>query len=246
MDVTDKEGGFFPGVLQIGINVNSLELQAKLDEEYTWIIEDRCALRTFIFPRRRSHSALDPCQSPAYHPERNSDLPHRSAANPATSSLRISSTMYISLLSDSLLSLGKDPMSNEVQANSSLMSRMHIRATLGTRLVPEQHHPNLEAFEWFNQSLVNPGEICGTLAAQSIGEPVTQMILNTFHYAGVSSKNVTLGVPHLKEIINVATNIKTLSLSVHLAPELVESSMLAKNVEQELAYTSLHCRLNLV
>ena len=79
----------------------------------------------------------------------------------------------------------------------------------------------------------------GMLAAQSIGEPATQMTLNTFHYAGVSSKNVTLGVPRLKEIINVATNIKTPSLSVYLASELAESSTLAKNVEQELAYTSL-------
>ena len=42
----------------------------------------------------------------------------------------------------------------------------------------------------------------GALAAQSIGEPATQMTLNTFHYAGVSAKNVTLGVPRLKEIIN--------------------------------------------
>ena len=38
-----------------------------------------------------------------------------------------------------------------------------------------------------------------TLAAQSIGEPATQMTLNTFHYAGVSSKNVALGVLRLFE-----------------------------------------------
>jgi DNA-directed RNA polymerase II subunit RPB1 len=81
--------------------------------------------------------------------------------------------------------------------------------------------------------------MCGTLAAQSIGEPATQMTLNTFHYAGVSSKNVTLGVPRLKEIINVATNIKTPSLTVYLEPEISRSRFLAKNVQQELAYTSL-------
>lgn len=56
----------------------------------------------------------------------------------------------------------------------------------------------------------------GTVAAQSIGEPTTQMTLNTFHFAGVSAKNVTLGVPRLIEIINIAKNIKTPSLSVHL------------------------------
>ena len=87
--------------------------------------------------------------------------------------------------------------------------------------------------------MVNPREMCGTLAAQSIGEPATQMILNTFHYASVSSKNVTLGVPRLKEIINVATNIKTPLLSVYFVPSLTRDPVLAKNVQQELVYTSL-------
>jgi DNA-directed RNA polymerase beta' subunit len=53
----------------------------------------------------------------------------------------------------------------------------------------------------------------GALAAQSIGEPATQMTLNTFHFAGVGSKNVTLGVPRLKELINVAKNVKTPALT---------------------------------
>jgi len=49
-----------------------------------------------------------------------------------------------------------------------------------------------------------------------MGEPATQMTLNTFHFAGVSAKNVTLGVPRLKEIINVAKNIKTPSMKIYL------------------------------
>lgn len=56
----------------------------------------------------------------------------------------------------------------------------------------------------------------GALAAQSLGEPATQMTLNTFHYAGVSAKNVTLGVPRLKEIINVSKKPRTPSLTVFL------------------------------
>jgi DNA-directed RNA polymerase II subunit RPB1 len=78
--------------------------------------------------------------------------------------------------------------------------------------------------------LVNPGEMCG---------PTTQMTLNAFHYAGVSSKNVTLGLLRLKEIINVTTKINMPSLSVYLEPDVTEGSMLAKNVQQELTYTSL-------
>lgn len=63
----------------------------------------------------------------------------------------------------------------------------------------------------------------GALAAQSLGEPATQMTLNTFHYAGVSAKNVTLGVPRLKEIINVSKKPKTPSLTIFLAPGLGRS-----------------------
>ncbi|KAI9278023.1 hypothetical protein BY458DRAFT_452613 [Sporodiniella umbellata] len=59
-------------------------------------------------------------------------------------------------------------------------------------------------------SLVEPGEAVGLLAAQSVGEPSTQMTLNTFHFAGYGAANVTLGIPRLREIImTAARNIKT-------------------------------------
>ena len=54
------------------------------------------------------------------------------------------------------------------------------------------------------------------LPTNMLGEPATQMTLNTFHYAGVSAKNVTLGVPRLKEIINVSKRPKTPSLTIFL------------------------------
>jgi DNA-directed RNA polymerase III subunit RPC1 len=55
------------------------------------------------------------------------------------------------------------------------------------------------------------------VGAQSIGEPGTQMTLKTFHFAGVASMNVTLGVPRIKEIINGAKNISTPIMKVRLA-----------------------------
>ena len=65
------------------------------------------------------------------------------------------------------------------------------------------------------QAQVEPGEPVGVLAAQSVGEPSTQMTLNTFHFAGRGEMNVTLGIPRLREILMVAsTNIKTPSLSI--------------------------------
>ena len=54
-----------------------------------------------------------------------------------------------------------------------------------------------------------PGEAVGAVTSQSIGEPGTQMTLKTFHFAGVASMNITLGVPRIKEIINATREIST-------------------------------------
>lgn len=63
---------------------------------------------------------------------------------------------------------------------------------------------------------VEPGTAVGALAAQSIGEPGTQMTLKTFHFAGVASMNITQGVPRIKEIINASKKISTPIITAHL------------------------------
>ena len=62
--------------------------------------------------------------------------------------------------------------------------------------------------EKFMRAKIEPGTAVGAVAAQSIGEPGTQMTLKTFHFAGVASMNITQGVPRIKEIINAAKNIR--------------------------------------
>ena len=90
------------------------------------------------------------------------------------------------------------------------------------------------------QSWVQPGEQVGILAAQSIGEPSTQMTLNTFHLAGVASKsNVTRGVPRLKELLKVTQNPKATSLTIPLKPEYRDSKEKAREVTQDLELTLL-------
>lgn len=59
-----------------------------------------------------------------------------------------------------------------------------------------------------HRAQMEPGSAVGALCAQSIGEPGTQMTLKTFHFAGVASMNITLGVPRIKEIINASKNIR--------------------------------------
>lgn len=61
----------------------------------------------------------------------------------------------------------------------------------------------------YASALIVPGEAVGAVTSQSIGEPGTQMTLKTFHFAGVASMNITLGVPRIKEIINATREIST-------------------------------------
>ncbi|BFZ57438.1 DNA-directed RNA polymerase III subunit C1 (rpo31) [Savitreella phatthalungensis] len=71
---------------------------------------------------------------------------------------------------------------------------------------------------------VEPGTAVGAVGAQSIGEPGTQMTLKTFHFAGVASMNITLGVPRIKEIINAAKSISTPIITCKLVNEVDEIS----------------------
>lgn len=68
----------------------------------------------------------------------------------------------------------------------------------------------------YEDSLVQPGEAVGTVAAQSIGEPGTQMTLRTFHHAGVAELDVTLGLPRLIEIVDARRSPDNPLMEIHL------------------------------
>lgn len=90
------------------------------------------------------------------------------------------------------------------------------------------------------KSWVQPGDQVGIVAAQSIGEPATQMTLNTFHQAGVASKSaVTRGVPRLRELLKVTQNPKASSLTIYLKPEYRDNKDKAREVVQDLELTVL-------
>ncbi len=76
-----------------------------------------------------------------------------------------------------------------------------------------------EIIRRFEKALVQPGEPVGTVAAQSLGEPSTQMTLRTFHYAGVREFNVTLGLPRLIEIVDARRRPSTPIMRIYLDEE---------------------------
>ncbi|OBZ75051.1 DNA-directed RNA polymerase III subunit rpc1 [Grifola frondosa] len=84
---------------------------------------------------------------------------------------------------------------------------------------------------------IDPGSTVGAVGAQSIGEPGTQMTLKTFHFAGVASMNITLGVPRIKEIINAAKTISTPIITCKLVTSNSEAA--ARIVKGRLEKTHL-------
>lgn len=85
------------------------------------------------------------------------------------------------------------------------------------------------ALHKYQRSQIEPGEAVGAVGAQSLSEPGTQMTLKTFHFAGVASMNVTLGVPRLKEIINASSVISTPIIEARLfQPDSMTSARIVK------------------
>lgn len=92
----------------------------------------------------------------------------------------------------------------------------------------------------YKKSVVNPGEMVGVIAGQSIGEPTTQMTLNTFHLAGVASKsNVTRGVPRIEELLRLTKNPDKPSVTVYLRPQDQHDKDKAANYCNMIQHTKL-------
>ncbi|KAI9598262.1 hypothetical protein BDF19DRAFT_493732 [Syncephalis fuscata] len=248
VDLMDKEGGFKSGALDFSIasKVNgNVNVQSMLDQEYQQLLEDRRLLREFIFATNENRRPLAVnIQRLIWNAQTIFRIDQRKPSNLHPAQI----TDGVEKLLDRLTVVrGDDKLSLEAQQNATLLFKIHLRSKLASRRVLEEYRLSAQAFEWilgeietrFSTSLVHPGEMVGVLAAQSIGEPATQMTLNTFHFAGVSSKNVTLGVPRLKEVINVARDIKTPSLTVYLQPESARNIERAKEIQASIKHTDL-------
>ena len=91
----------------------------------------------------------------------------------------------------------------------------------------------------YHKCKVSVSEMVGPIAAQSIGEPATQMTLNTFHFAGVSSKsNVTRGVPRLKELLHISKNQKSPSTTIYLENDCKYDKAKSNDILNDIELTS--------
>ncbi len=137
---------------------------------------------------------------------------------------------------------------NAQHPDSTVFLLIYLRATLALKPLLDATELKKDAIDWlfqrveylFMRSRVEPGEMVGTLGACCIGEPCTQMTLNTFHTAGVENKNMTLGVPRLKEIIDSSKVPKTPCMSVYLAAPYCHNEKMARSIAAGLTDIKLH------
>ena len=97
----------------------------------------------------------------------------------------------------------------------------------------------LAAIDEYENNCIEPAEACGIVAAQSIGEPGTQMTMRTFHYAGVAEINVTLGLPRLIEIVDARSMPSTPMMNIYLEGAYRVDPDLAEKVANNIEMTKL-------
>jgi DNA-directed RNA polymerase subunit A" len=103
-----------------------------------------------------------------------------------------------------------------------------------------------EAIRRYLSSLVAPGEAVGMVAAQSLGEPATQMTLRTFHFAGVRELNVTLGLPRLIEIVDLRREPSTPLMEIYLDPSHAKDLDFALKIAKEIELTTIENLCNTI
>ncbi|TQS84325.1 DNA-directed RNA polymerase subunit A'' [Candidatus Methanomassiliicoccus intestinalis] len=96
-----------------------------------------------------------------------------------------------------------------------------------------------KSYDRYREHQMDANESAGILAAQSIGEPGTQMTMRTFHYAGVAEINVTLGLPRLIEIVDARRVPSTPMMEVHIEPAYMGDVDIVRKVASKIEKTTL-------
>ena len=121
-------------------------------------------------------------------------------------------------------------------------TREDLKASLKERDVTDEEFGRIleMVFSEYRKSRIEPCEAVGVVAAQSIGEPGTQMTMRTFHYAGVAEINVTLGLPRLIEIMDARREPSTPTMAVFLLNDWAFNRDRAREVSWQIEAAPLH------
>ncbi|KAH9411829.1 DNA-directed RNA polymerase [Ordospora pajunii] len=215
---------------------SDVDLQKQLDEEYEWLVQE-----VFEGPAIKDIGDVD--IESDYRVKR---MYNESVMSPCNFGRLICTAKRIFEMNAGDVSPYYILSAQRELMTSNKILNVLIRSNLNVKRILVEHRLDTEAFSWvvgeikskIMKAKITPNEMVGTLAAQSVGEPATQMTLNTFHLAGVAS-TVTMGVPRLKEIFNVTKNLRTPSMRIYLEGGYCKSVESAKAIQNEIECVSI-------
>jgi DNA-directed RNA polymerase II subunit RPB1 len=168
---------------------NDPEVQLVLDREVEQLREDQRHLRVIMANREAGRESDDSSYAPGNIRRVISNASRQfriDKSQPSDLHPRDVIQKVSALLDRLVVVMGDDPLSVEAQNNATALYRILVRGMLASKRVLKDFRLSEAALNWvlgeietrFNHAMVNPGEMAGVLAAQSIGEPATQMTLN--------------------------------------------------------------------
>ncbi len=127
-------------------------------------------------------------------------------------------------------------------AELPVKTKDQIRKFLAEKEITETQFKQIleRVIKEYKSTRIEPCEAVGVIAAQSIGEPGTQMTMRTFHYAGVAEINVTLGLPRLIEIMDARKEPSTPTMTVFLEEDYRNDRDKAREVSWQIEAAPLH------
>ena len=97
-----------------------------------------------------------------------------------------------------------------------------------------------EIIKNYNKNIVEPGEMVGIIAAQSLGEPITQLMLKAIHSAGIGGKGGTdIGVDRIQEVFSISKNPKAPFMSIYLTKEYQNKKDFANKIASHIKFTTI-------
>jgi DNA-directed RNA polymerase II subunit RPB1 len=214
-----------------GITKHTKFVEEPFKKHFDQIVADREFMIVNIFKKRQNNSFMYPVSFSRIINNAKASMT-RYGVDKATSDL---SPKYVL---DTINSLG-DELFVSPNNKGNIFIQVLIRAYLSPKQVIVKHRFTKEVFDHmiqqvrhrFFDAIAHPSEMVGVVAAQSIGEPCTQLTLNTFHHSGISSASKAVrGVPRIKELLSVTKNMKGPAMTIYLKDDIKQEKMKSNTV----------------
>jgi DNA-directed RNA polymerase II subunit RPB1 len=138
----------------------------------------------------------------------------------------------------------KNPVKAEIESKYKFLFRLALMEYLGPKRCILEYKFNKSKFDMvvseiiqsFNKTLIQPGEMVGIVAAQSMGEPLTQMTLSSFHKSGSGVAGLQ-GTPRIRELLSYTKDIQQPYMFVYMKPEYSNDKIIVNKIAASLRYT---------